>query len=184
MFPRKCFLLTRRRIAFFVIPLLVISAVFIIYQITIFVQLSNELRPKERRGPLLRGIHEQQERFYRPNGANKFRCITSLEEIDFSRVNDDYCDCLDASDEPGTNACPNGVFFCGDQIVTKRFRRSVASAKVNDGICDCCDGSDEWANNQALKLDRKYRNSMPSRWNRTLLMLVMDFIRLQKPVYS
>ncbi|KAJ8965406.1 hypothetical protein NQ314_004158 [Rhamnusium bicolor] len=81
--------------------------------------------------------------------------LEAQKKIDFKKINDNYCDCLDGSDEPGTNACSNGIFYCTDQVVTKRFSKSVPSSKVNDGICDCCDGSDEWENNQVLKnLDR------------------------------
>lgn len=57
------------------------------------------------------------------------------------RFNDDYCDCADGSDEPGTSAC-SGIdsrFQCHDNTVP----RSIPSSMVDDGICDCCDGSDE-----------------------------------------
>lgn len=58
-----------------------------------------------------------------------------------ARLNDDYCDCTDGSDEPGTSACPNSRFFCAN----KGFKsKEVFSSMVNDGVCDCCDGSDEW----------------------------------------
>ena len=50
---------------------------------------------------------------------------------------------MDGSDEPGTNACNNGVFHC--EISTLHFPVKIPSYKVNDGYCDCCDGSDEWA---------------------------------------
>ena len=32
------------------------------------------------------------------------------QQIAFDRVNDDYCDCSDSSDEPGTSACPDSRY--------------------------------------------------------------------------
>uniref|UniRef100_A0A1A9W6P2 Glucosidase II beta subunit N-terminal domain-containing protein n=1 Tax=Glossina brevipalpis TaxID=37001 RepID=A0A1A9W6P2_9MUSC len=85
---------------------------------------------------------------YKPNFEGKFRCLDGSEEVPFQQVNDDYCDCLgDGSDEPSTNACNNGRFYCKYQKrhITGRGRDIfVFSSRVNDGICDCCDGSDEW----------------------------------------
>lgn len=50
---------------------------------------------------------------YVPNSEGKFICFVSKTEIDFEKINDNYCDCPeDGSDEPGTNACNNGVFYC------------------------------------------------------------------------
>ncbi|XP_056637123.1 uncharacterized protein LOC130445499 [Diorhabda sublineata] len=144
MIYRRYVSLTRRKVSFFVVPLVVASFIFILYQLSIFRQLSNEYSIRNNlKLKLLRGIHEQQARFYEPNREDKFTCIHSLETIDFKRVNDDYCDCLDGSDEPGTNACHNGIFYCRNQ---KRIPKSLHSSMVNDGICDCCDGSDEWKN--------------------------------------
>ncbi|XP_028143923.1 glucosidase 2 subunit beta [Diabrotica virgifera virgifera] len=137
---------TRRKISFFVLPLLVVSFIFIIYQVSIFVQLSNDF--KNPKIILVRGVHPKDSRFYEPNIENKFVCIRSLEEIDFKKVNDDYCDCRDGSDEPGTNACQTGVFYCKNQ---NRLPKAIHSSKVNDGICDCCDGSDEWKNIDVLQ---------------------------------
>ncbi|KAL3130419.1 hypothetical protein ABBQ38_008242 [Trebouxia sp. C0009 RCD-2024] len=57
-----------------------------------------------------------------------------------SRINDDYCDCFDGSDEPGTSACSNGRFYCRNRGHQPRL---VNSSFVDDGICDCCDGTDE-----------------------------------------
>ncbi|XP_014229763.1 glucosidase 2 subunit beta [Trichogramma pretiosum] len=91
----------------------------------------------------LRGIHIKDTLKFIPNSKGKFKCLKSKTEIDFIKVNDDYCDCLeDGSDEPGTNACNNGIFHC--EKVSKGMTEKIPSYRVNDGVCDCCDGSDEW----------------------------------------
>jgi hypothetical protein len=65
---------------------------------------------------LLKGIRPSDSWRYRPNERGNFMCLQTREELDFSRVNDDYCDCVfDGSDEPGTSACKNGRFYCGTQ---------------------------------------------------------------------
>lgn len=53
---------------------------------------------------------------YIPNNKGKILCVMDSVEIDVSKVNDDYCDCpADGMDEPGTNSCKNGRFFCNHQ---------------------------------------------------------------------
>lgn len=89
-----------------------------------------------------RGVSLSKKIFYDP--SKDFTCIDGSLTIPFKQVNDDYCDCLDGSDEPGTSACPNGSFHCTN---VGFFEKDIYSSMVNDGICDCCDGSDEWLSN-------------------------------------
>lgn len=91
----------------------------------------------------VRGVAPHDAAHYMP--GKTFKCLHSLEVIGYEQVNDDYCDCDDGSDEPGTNACPNGRFYCQRHGTQLGSPLSVMSMRVNDGICDCCDGSDEWA---------------------------------------
>lgn len=49
-----------------------------------------------------------------------------------SAVNDDYCDCPDGTDEPGTSACPNGVYYCENKGFVPGV---IRSSRVNDGVC-------------------------------------------------
>ncbi|KAH8268043.1 hypothetical protein KR018_007436 [Drosophila ironensis] len=85
---------------------------------------------------------------YKPNFEGKFRCLDGTREIPFDHVNDNYCDCEgDGSDEPSTNACARGRFYCRYQkrhFTGRGLDVYVASSRVNDHVCDCCDGSDEW----------------------------------------
>lgn len=73
-----------------------------------------------------------------------FRCASGRgEEVPFTSVNDNFCDCADGSDEPGTGACAGQeetLFHCNNEGSTPQM---VYASRVDDGICDCCDGSDE-----------------------------------------
>uniref|UniRef100_A0A667YAJ1 Glucosidase 2 subunit beta n=1 Tax=Myripristis murdjan TaxID=586833 RepID=A0A667YAJ1_9TELE len=87
----------------------------------------------------IRGISLSYKRFYRERKS--FLCIDGSKMIPFEQVNDDYCDCEDGSDEPGTAACPGGRFYCSNLGFRPHY---IPSSRVNDGICDCCDASDEY----------------------------------------
>ncbi|CAK7341363.1 unnamed protein product [Dovyalis caffra] len=82
------------------------------------------------------------------------KCRNGSKKFSQAQLNDDFCDCSDGSDEPGTSACPHGKFYCRN---VGHLPVSLHSSKVNDGICGkmgygfvslvsfyCCDGSDEY----------------------------------------
>ncbi|XP_005090114.1 glucosidase 2 subunit beta isoform X2 [Aplysia californica] len=86
-----------------------------------------------------RGVSLEKASFY--EGGTEFKCLSNGRIIPMDHVNDDYCDCEDGSDEPGTSACSNGLFYCENKPYKGSY---IMSSRVNDGICDCCDGSDEY----------------------------------------
>lgn len=75
-------------------------------------QHSKSLKDKDGNEISLRGTQIQDIAKYLPSSRGKFVCLKSKKEIDFHKVNDDYCDCPDGTDEPGTNACNSGIFYC------------------------------------------------------------------------
>ncbi|KAF9320731.1 hypothetical protein BGZ91_004674 [Linnemannia elongata] len=90
-----------------------------------------------------RGVSPSNAKLYVPDSGSNWSCLDGSKIIPFSAVNDDYCDCVDGSDEPGTSACGTGQFYCANIGHTPS---SIKTSRVNDGVCDeeCCDGSDEY----------------------------------------
>ncbi|CAK7323985.1 unnamed protein product [Dovyalis caffra] len=81
---------------------------------------------------------EEDEKYF---ASHVIKCKDGSKSFSKDRLNDNFCDCLDGTDEPGTSACPRGKFYCGNVGSTPKF---IFSSRVNDQICDCCDGSDEY----------------------------------------
>ena len=63
-----------------------------------------------------------------------FQCLDGSKIIPFLQVNDDYCDCPDGSDEPGTEACTNGVFYCVNE---GHMSKLLSSSRVNVRFMNC-----------------------------------------------
>ncbi|KAH8417702.1 hypothetical protein KR222_004500 [Zaprionus bogoriensis] len=97
---------------------------------------------------IIRGIRLFDYDAYKPNFRGNFKCLDGSKEIPFDHLNDNYCDCeADGSDEPSTNACAVGRFYCKYQkrhFTGRGLDVWVWTSRVNDNVCDCCDGSDEW----------------------------------------
>ncbi|GBF96865.1 glucosidase 2 subunit beta [Raphidocelis subcapitata] len=72
--------------------------------------------------------------------GEEFTCLDGSLTLPASAINDDWCQCPDGSDEPGTSACGNGVFYCRNRGHEPKV---MSTAFVDDGVCDCCDGTDE-----------------------------------------
>ncbi|KAF9651810.1 hypothetical protein BDM02DRAFT_3110284 [Thelephora ganbajun] len=90
----------------------------------------------------VKGVHPSLYQKYVPTSSNLWSCLDESRSIPWSSVNDDYCDCPDGSDEPGTGACKNSTFFC---VNVGHVGALISATRVNDGLCEpqCCDGSDE-----------------------------------------
>lgn len=86
------------------------------------------------------GISPQDQNYYKTS-SDTIKCKDGSKKFAKTQLNDDFCDCPDGTDEPGTSACPNGKFYCQNAGHSPLV---IFSSRVNDGICDCCDGSDEY----------------------------------------
>ncbi|EJT97743.1 hypothetical protein DACRYDRAFT_25080 [Dacryopinax primogenitus] len=130
-----------------------------------FALFSTSLSQSSHRSPTL-GVPKEKLSSYVPiAGSNppQWRCLDGTGDLlPFSAVNDDYCDCEDGSDEPGTSACKGGSFHCVNE---GHLPKDIPNIRVNDGLCDsdCCDGSDEAPGvcpNRCAELGEAYRKTL------------------------
>ena len=103
-------------------------------------------------GASLRGVDPALAARYE-SSKGSFTCFDRSKSLPFGQVNDNFCDCLDGSDEPGklwcclsneqcmvssihfpagTSACANGVFYCRNR---GHEPLRVNASMVDDGIC-------------------------------------------------
>ncbi|KAL0886911.1 hypothetical protein Bca101_010894 [Brassica carinata] len=116
------------------------SSVFLSFQLSFLLFLASAIRSSSSpvTDPFL-GISPQDEKYYK--SSSEIKCKDGSKRFTGAQLNDDFCDCADGTDEPGTSACPNGKFYCRNAGHSPLV---LFSSRVNDGICDCCDGSDEY----------------------------------------
>ncbi|PQE27246.1 Glucosidase 2 subunit beta protein [Rutstroemia sp. NJR-2017a WRK4] len=138
-----------------------------------------------------RGVGPEFAKFYK--STDKFTCLSNPSiSISVSKINDDYCDCPDGSDEPGTAACtylsdlsppqplsgtagagPGAYnttlalpgYYCKNKGHIPGY---VPFTYVNDGVCDyelCCDGSDEWEGVGGIKCEDRCKE-IGKEWRR------------------
>lgn len=98
--------------------------------------------------PQTYGVHPSLLSQYKPKGTT-WTCLDGTKTIPWSAVNDDYCDCIDGSDEPGTffstvvftkvlqtlpgtSACSGNTFYCENE---GHIGAIIPSSRVNDGLC-------------------------------------------------
>ena len=103
----------RRKIKFLVAVVSIIGIVYVTYQIKSIQELTQ--KSEIIRKPV-RGVHYALIAHYNGVMGDEFVCLHDRTSIAWAKINDDYCDCDDGTDEPGTDACPNGKFYCDSDI--------------------------------------------------------------------
>lgn len=158
----------KRKLFMFFVLLMFSSILFLAYQLYFVNQLQNSTEITERQNrafeqnkPAAKRLVEVASKRILTKGIRlrdidnytkiftdqKFKCLDGSAEIAWEKLNDDFCDCGDGSDETFTSACPNGKFYCTKQLRHQTGRGVdvwIATSRLNDDVCDCKDCSDEF----------------------------------------
>lgn len=97
----------------------------------------------------VRGVPPEKQHLYASTNGKWLCLLDPSIVLLYDQINDNYCDCPDGLDEPGTNACEFTAeaphyFYCENKGYKSGY---IENYKLNDGVCDyelCCDGSDEY----------------------------------------
>ena len=99
----------RKKLKYAVAVVCMIAVLYvIIYQVKSVPELTRETETIRK----VRGVHYTMISHYNGAMRSEFVCLFDGKTIDSAKINDDYCDCEDGTDEPGTSACANGKFYC------------------------------------------------------------------------
>ena len=84
-----------------------------------------------------RGVAPSDSHRYSIAASSTFTCKDGS-SVPFSTINDNYCDCpVHGDDEPGTNACNNGSFYClNEGQVSSYYSRSLIFKKNQAIFCE------------------------------------------------
>lgn len=85
-------------------------------------------------GHSYRGVASEDSRYAR----DVLSCDGGKNVMNVDRMNDDYCDCKDGLDEPGTSSCASVVtsdttFWC---LNSGHVSKRISLSRVDDGICE------------------------------------------------
>lgn len=136
----------------------------------------------------IRGVSPVDQALYTPvlndAGEKTWSCLSDPSIVlSYDQINDDYCDCPDGLDEPGTSACSTNLqpFYCKNKGHVPGYLEHL---KVNDGVCDydaCCDGLDEYASgkcpDKCAKVNKQFQKY------RKKLRLTLQHAEMVKSVF-
>ncbi|OHT11026.1 hypothetical protein TRFO_19414 [Tritrichomonas foetus] len=112
--------------------------------------------------------------------SGTFTCFDNTKKIPLSKLNDNYRDCNDGSDEPGTSLGPTDVnFYCRNE---NYIPYEIPRWSVGDGICDCCDGSDEQKSSSHSKCEDtcKKNNKERKKLNKKITSILEEGLKIRE----
>ena len=87
----------------------------------------------------IRGLDPSLAEHYKPQG-DKFKCLDGDKIIMYSLINDDFCDCFDGSDEPGTTSLLflAAAWLEGADLGAFLWGISPVPNLINPKVLGCC----------------------------------------------
>lgn len=105
-------LFKRKRLRSLLLSVCFVGLVYISHQILLTLKLTLYLKESVVDSAAVPDTLVKVETYEREETTPKDLVCDSGIKLTPDQINDDYCDCVDGSDEAGTSACPNSVFLC------------------------------------------------------------------------